>query len=207
MSTTLDFKNGEVGRGNLPGQSNRRALVLIDLQEDFFNPDLWPESTLPAMRSRLAAHVAEAVMACRSVGIPILWVRQEYAPDFSDAPPHARTHPHRYAVKGTQGAEFLRELPFDPSEPTISKNAFSAFFRTSLDEKLRQLGVGRVVLAGVTTAWCIRATATDAYQLGYQVELLKRGLAAFTEKDHAFSLRQLTALFADEIQIPDKQKL
>ena len=76
-------------------------------------------------------------------------------------PAHDHLHPHRHA-RPTTGSELVDGLHPAPGEHVISKKRFSAFWGTAAASLLRRLGVGHVVLAGVQTPNCIRATAFDA---------------------------------------------
>lgn len=177
------------------------ALLILDLLEDFFDPAIWPSSELPARRKELAGAAHAVVNAFRARGRPVLWIRQEFEPDLSDAPPHIRDRERRYTVKGTPGAAILSELRPGPDEPVLVKKRFSAFFQTPLDATLRAWGVDTVMLAGITTAWCVRAT--DAYQLGYRVQLLPEAIAGFTMADHQRALSEMTAWIATLVPLRD----
>ena len=54
----------------------------------------------------------------------------------------------------------------------IHKRYNSAFAHTDLDQKLKTLGVSRIVLAGAMTNWCIRSTAYAAIDRGYDLTLV-----------------------------------
>ena len=161
---------------------------MIDLIEDYFNADLWPSSVIPNKRKNLCRSANELVARCRAAEIPVIWVRQEFAPDFSDAFPHARAIGKRYAIKGTPGAQLLPELDVDHEDVVLTKKRFSAFYQTSLELLLIDRNVTEIILAGITTAWCVRSTAVDAYQRDYDVLLAKDCMAAFQEADHVDSM-------------------
>lgn len=86
-------------------------------------------------------------------------------------------------VSNTSGAALVSPLtPLPLSEPTIIKTRFSAFFATNLDLLLRRLGITEVILAGVQTPNCIRATAFDALALDYDVTVLSDGTGAASDQ-------------------------
>lgn len=172
------------------------ALIVVDLLVDFFDPKLWPESPLPGMRTGLVEGLQPALAWFRKRGRPVIWVRQAFAPDLSDAFPHMRRTGRVYTIRGTAGAEFLPELDVRADEAVIRKTRFSAFFGTGLAELLAERGCESVVLAGITTSWCIRSTATDAYQHDLDVCLLRDCLGGFSREDHARDLAAMDGYIA-----------
>ncbi|CUS45562.1 MAG: isochorismatase family cysteine hydrolase [Pseudomonadota bacterium] len=149
----------------------RTALVLVDLQNSFLHPqggNYYPAASalLPNLR-RLLAHA-------RSQGRLIIHVvdrHREGLADFesSKLPAHC--------IDGTFDAAFFEG--FGPPEPApaneliIVKRRFSAFLATDLDLLLRENGIGRLVLAGVKTNVCVRATIQDGFGLGYHCLLAR----------------------------------
>ncbi len=182
------------------------ALVILDLLEDFFDASLWPESIIPGARARLLERTNNLTQLCRAAGIPVIWFRQEFRPDLEDAFPHMRRSGKRYTLAGTKGCQLLSGLLVDAKDEVRLKTRFSAFFRTGLDETFERLGVKKVILAGITTAWCIRSTAVDAYQRDLEVIVAAECVAAFTANDHAHSVKAMEgyiAAFRSNAEIAD----
>jgi len=167
------------------------VLVVIDMIEDYFDPSIWPTSVIPSMRSSLVTSTNELVRGCRSAGIRVIWVGQEFDEDMSDAFPHARAAGMRYAVKGTPGSRLLAELEPHAHDKMLTKRRFSAFYETPLHAALLESGASTLILAGITTAWCVRSTAVDAYQRDYDVILAADCMAAFDEDAHRESLEAM----------------
>ncbi len=172
------------------------ALIIVDLLEDFFDAGLWPESVIPGARARLVDRTNELTKICRAAGIPVIWFRQEFRSDLEDAFPHMRRSGKRYTLAGTKGCQLLEELHVDASDEVKLKTRFSAFFRTGLEKDLEQLGVRTLILAGITTAWCIRSTAVDAYQRDFEVIVAADCVAAFAAEDHAHSVKAMDGYIA-----------
>src|SRR6202011_6012856 len=59
--------------------------------------------------------------------------------------------------------------PSGPREIVCAKRRYSAFFATDLALFLREQAIDRVVIAGVKTNVCIRATPQDAFAYGFDV--------------------------------------
>jgi nicotinamidase/pyrazinamidase len=90
----------------------------------------------------------------------------------------------QHCVAGTYGAEFAAALRLPPSAVIISKattlehDAYSSFLRTDMDRQLRDAGIRRIFIGGLTTDYCVLNTTRDALQLGYQVFVLVDAIRA-----------------------------
>jgi len=105
--------------------------------------------------------------------------------------PHARTPRPAH----TPGSELVDGLHPAPGEHVISKKRFSAFWGTGAASLLRRLGVGHVVLAGVQTPNCVRATAFDAVSEDFPaVSVLADATASATDEVQASNLADLRAV-------------
>ena len=125
----------------------------------------------PESRSRLIANTNQLIAAFRSADRPIIWVRQSFNPDLSDAFLEMRDRQIAVTIEGTRGAEIHGDLNRKLADTDITKKRYSAFFRTNLDEVLSTFGVDRVTIAGVNTHACIRMAAIDAYQRDLRVTI------------------------------------
>lgn len=79
----------------------------------------------------------------------------------------------------------------------IDKRHYSSFAGTDLDIRLRERHVDTVVLTGVLSDICVLHTAIDAYNLGYNIEIISSAVASMTDEAHQFALNHFkTALGA-----------
>lgn len=170
------------------------ALIVIDLLQDYFDPNIWPNSRIPAARERLTARTNELASMFRDHGRPVIWFRQEFQKDLSDAFLHMKRTGRRYTIAGTPGCELLPELEVLPTDTMLLKTRYSAFHKTVLESVLKEKAIRTVVLAGITTAWCIRSTATDAYQRDYDIIFAEDCIDGFTAEDHESSVRAMDGL-------------
>jgi nicotinamidase-related amidase len=173
------------------------VLLVIDMQVDFFDHD-----RLKARRGELVARTNELVSYMRKAGVPVIWVRQEFAADLTDAPLDVKRNGFRVTVAGTPGAAFLPELEVG-DDAVITKKRYSAFFGTSLDETLRSYRCERVIVAGVNTHACIRTTVVDAYQRDYDVILASDCIDSADAEHHDVSLRYMEGKLATSVGNPD----
>ena len=161
------------------------VLIVIDMLSDFMAD--WE----PGRRQKLVQSINELVAIFRDHSRPIIWVRQEFEPDLSDAFPEMKAKGIHTVIKGTPGCQILPELSVSPSDTVLVKKRYSAFFGTELDEKLALLMPDAIVLAGVNTHACIRTTAIDAYQRDWPVVLALDCIGSYDREHHEISLKYM----------------
>ena len=89
-----------------------------------------------------------------------------------------------HCVGGTHGADFALALSLPPDTTVISKatsrdrEAYSSFQGTDLDSHLREAGIRRLFIGGLTTDYCVLNTVRDARRLGYEVFVLADAIRA-----------------------------
>jgi len=170
----------------MPDVAVAAVLLIIDMLNDFF-----AEGPLAARRPALVRALNELVALFRGHGLPIIWVRQEFAPDLHDAFLALRDSGTPVTIGGTAGCQMLPDLDVRPGDRIVVKKRYSAFFGTDLDDVLDSLGPGALVLAGVNTHACVRTTAIDAYQRDYRVVIASDCVASYDEEHHQVTMRYL----------------
>jgi acyl-CoA reductase-like NAD-dependent aldehyde dehydrogenase/nicotinamidase-related amidase len=155
------------------------VLVLLDLQADFLaRPGLSPSA------ARLEDRIQTLLEGCRDRAIPVLHVRTLYRADGSDRMPHWKRAGTWACLEGTPGALPPAGLVEAAGEPVFRKRFFSAFGAPGLEARLRELNPGPLLLAGVYLHGCVRASALDAYERGYEVWIVDDAVGS-TEPVHA----------------------
>ncbi|MHB8070887.1 MAG: cysteine hydrolase family protein [Candidatus Cryosericum sp.] len=170
------------------------ALVVIDMQVDFLTPS---SPLYVAGGPAIAPAVHAVVERARSANVKIVHATRQHRPtgvdiDLSRLDLFTRSGP--FLVAGTTGAQEISLLEPAATDLTVIKTRWSAFFGTNLDLLLRRLGVHHVVLAGVQTPNCIRATAVDALSLDYATTVLSDATASQTEAIQASNLADMAAM-------------
>jgi nicotinamidase-related amidase len=166
-------------------EMKQAALIVIDMLNDFL--DQWP----PASREVLVNSTQDLVTMMRSMGRPVIWVRQEFESDLRDAFLEMRTKGIRITMKGTPGCQVVPKLDVAVGEPVVVKKRYSAFFGTNLDQLLAVLQPDPLILAGINTHACIRMTAIDAYQRDWPVVLAADCIGSHDKEHHEVSLRYM----------------
>lgn len=159
------------------------ALVVIDLQEDYFQD---PE--LGRCRASLVERCTALARDAHAAGAPVIEVHTVHAPDRSTWTIDMREDDEGVVIDGTPGSERLTELDLTPTV-VVHKTRDSAFFGTDLVEHLR--GVRRPALVGVSTESCVRATAADAYAHDLRSVLVADATASVDASEHDEVLRRL----------------
>jgi nicotinamidase-related amidase len=170
----------------------KMTLLIIDMLNDFFRQHV----RLAEQRSNLVASINMLAESFRSHGQPVLWVRQEFAPDLHDAFLEMRKHNLHVTIAGTDGCELLPELDYRPTDKTIVKKRYSAFFGTDLEATLKNPHPDLLVVAGINTHACVRTTVIDAYQRDYEVVVATDCIASYDEAHHEMTTQYLDGAIA-----------
>ncbi|GLQ90625.1 hypothetical protein GCM10007898_42010 [Dyella flagellata] len=162
------------------------VLLIIDMQVDFF-----AHEGLVRQRSALAAHTNALIAMARAAKVPIVWVKQEFLPDLSDASLEVKRGRISIVIAGTPGAMLLPELDAQVQDLVVVKKRYSAFFGTVLDTFLSRIGCTRLIVAGINTHACIRTTVVDAYQRDYEVILAGDCISSHDKTHHEISWKYM----------------
>ena len=171
----------------------RMTLIIIDMLNDFFRR----HANLAEQRSHLVASINTLTESFRQHDQPVLWVRQEFAPDLHDAFLDMRKNNLHVTIAGTDGCELLPDLDYRPTDKVIVKKRYSAFFGTDLEATLKDLRPDLLVVAGINTHACIRTTVIDAYQRDYEVVVATECIASNDEAHHEMTKRYLDGTIAN----------
>ncbi|MCV6984799.1 pyrazinamidase PncA [Mycobacterium shinjukuense] len=155
-----------------------RALIIVDVQNDFCEGGSLPVSGAHAVVRRINDYLASGP------GYQHIVATQDFHIDpgdhFSDHPDFATSWPP-HCRAGSPGAEFDPDLDTGPIEAVFRKGAYSAAYsgfegvddnRTPLLEWLRKRGVDKVDVVGLATDHCVRRTAEDAARAGFATRVL-----------------------------------
>jgi nicotinamidase-related amidase len=158
--------------------------------------DFFKEEPLAKQRVDLVCSVNALIALFRSNDLPIIWVRQEFAPDLSDAFLEMRRRGIAITIAGTDGCQILPELDYDPSDQVIVKKRYSAFFGTDLETILSSWNPDSIVVSGINTHACVRTSVIDAYQRDHDVVIASECVASYDDKHHCVTMRYLDGKIA-----------
>ena len=150
------------GMGQRIGFGARPAVLSIDMQYDFCDPDA-PTTLYPSIRSTYEP-IKRLAAAARAKNVPVLYTRGLVAADGSSAGLwRLKMNDHGMRgvqIEGSRGAEIIDELKPEPGDRVINKWRPSAFFRTDLEVFLGVSHIDTLLLCGTSMSGCVRATAT-----------------------------------------------
>jgi maleamate amidohydrolase len=187
--------SGRVGWGARP------AVVVIDLVRAYTHPD--GPFALPDAQAAVEA-TAELVETARGKDVPVVWTVVRYAAGLADGGLFVRKVP-ALACFAEDAAGNWGDLALEPvaGELVVVKQYASAFFGTSLATTLHTAGVDTLVIAGVSTSGCVRATAMDALNSGFRPQVVRDACADRTPALHDSNLADLDAKYADVVEMAE----
>lgn len=162
------------------------AVLVIDMQKDFFR-----DQFLKERQKTLVAEINSVIGLARARKYPIIWVRQEFEPDLSDAFLVMRRKKQYQTIRGTEGIQLVSGLDYRAGDHEIIKKRYSAFFKTDLEALLSTLRIETLVITGINTHACIRTTAIDAYQRDMNVIIPRTCISSSDEEHHRVSLKYM----------------
>jgi nicotinamidase-related amidase len=159
------------------------AVLAIDFQNESRAGGIYPVANY----DRILANAALVIDAARRARIPIIhvqaWIEPHERGDYRLLN-ETLIDDLRYAAAGSAGADICEEVAPEPGETVIRKRWPSAFQNTELAETLRRFGVRDLLVAGIWTDSCVRATVFDAVYAGYRAWLVKDACGSATDTMH-----------------------
>jgi nicotinamidase-related amidase len=179
------------------GLGRRPALVLVDIIRGFTDPDCplgsAADDVVEANRKLLAAF--------RAKNLPVFFTTVIYHNDQQARVFRDRVPALELLKPGAHWVEVDPRLEPAEGERIVEKQWASGFFKTDLDESLRAMGVDSLVVTGLTTSGCVRATAVDGLQYDYKVVVPAEAVGDRNEEAHRANLFDLNAKYADVLDL------
>src|SRR5689334_16592140 len=209
MATETDSESRDLyqaqGMGRRIGFGRRPAVLVIDMQHDFCDPDapttLWPsiETTYDPIRD-----LCESARARR---LPVFYTQGLVAADGSSSGLWRLKMRHhgegRIQIEGSKGAAIIPELAPQPGDHVIRKWRPSAFFRTDLEIFLGSLAIDTLLVCGTSVSGCVRATVTDAFMRDIRCMVIRECVADRTPAVMKANLFDMDQKYADVLSIAD----
>jgi len=193
-SLASNYARGGFNQQLQPGA--RPALLVID----FVKAYLLPGSPLYAGVDAAHAAAVKLLGAARAAGVPVIHTNVEYQPGGRNGGVFFRKVPALRSFEAgahPELAAFGEGLEPATGETLITKQYASAFFGTSLASTLTSLGVDTVLIAGVSTSGCVRASAVDCCQHGFIPVVVRDAVGDRAPGPHEANLFDLQAKYAE----------
>lgn len=180
--------NRRLGFGACP------AVLIVDMCQAYFvegSPLCLPDaSAIEGCRTLVAA--------AREMSVPVLWSRVEFEPGGADGGVFFRKVAALSVFeRGGALGEWVPGLAPEPDEAVFTKQQASSFFETGLAEYLGSTGIDTLVIGGVSTSGCVRASAVDACQYGFVPIVVDEACGDRSDELHRNTLFDLDAKYAD----------
>jgi len=189
----MDLERKSLGLGTRP------ALIVVDMINGF------TDATCP-----LGSECYDVVTANRQI---LRIMRQKNLPIFFTTvtyrnPNQARVFRNRIPALDvlTPESEWVKvdaRLSRQDSDPLIEKLWASSFFGTDLSVQLSELNVDSLIVTGLTTSGCVRATVVDGLQLDYPVIVPREAVGDRNSEAHEANLFDMHAKYADVVSLDD----
>jgi maleamate amidohydrolase len=181
--------------GHLPF-GKRPALIIID----FVMAYLEPASPLYAGVEDALASNERVLAAARNAAIPVIFTNVVYTPGGRDGGIFYRKVPAlKLFERGNPLGAFPPTLQPEGDELVISKQYASAFFGTHLASTLTAMQIDTLLITGLSTSGCVRATALDACQHGFAPFVIREACGDRHSAPHEANLFDLQAKYAEVI--------
>jgi nicotinamidase-related amidase len=182
------------------------ALLVIDMQRDFLEPDGYAaHAGLDIWLLRAAiAPLVQLIAAARDCGMHVIHTREGHVADLSDCPPYklqrslqagaeigANGPLGRLLVRGEYGHDFIDALQPIADETVIDKAGYSAFHDTGLQNVLESRGIDALLITGITTEVCVSSTLRSAIDRGYVCHTVADACASAYPDLHVAALRMI----------------
>lgn len=192
------------------------ALLVIDMQNGFCHPDSRMEKAGigTANQRAIVPNVLRLIDLARGWGMPVLWSQQIHFPE--DVTRRRRRIPSHQAkqqwtpcLRGTWEVDLIEEVvpALKPEDYVVEKHRASMFFETTLDAKLRMLGIDQVVVSGTTTAFCVETTIRDAYYRDYDVIAVRDCIADPRPRFHEDTMAKVETFFGAVVTLDELPSL
>ena len=199
MNWTTEFEShyGDREFGESVGMGERPALLIIDLINAFTDP----ESDLGTDASTVLEQSRRLLETFREHDLPRYFTTVAFEASYGDAGRFIEKVPALRELRlGTDAVEVDKRVAPTADERVILKKYASAFFGTDLTTELTTHGVDTLVIAGVTTSGCVRATAVDSLQYGYRTIVPADAVGDREEGPHRANLFDIDAKYGDVVR-------
>lgn len=189
------------GFGRAVPRGTRPAVLVIDYTYGFTDPGSYP--TAADMTAQIEATRRLTDLA-RSKGFPVIYTVIAYQLGEIAMLPWLRKAPGMAALlEGSRLVEVDARTGIQPGDPVITKKGASAFAGTHLAALLAGAGVDTLVVTGATTSGCVRASAVDAVQAGFNVLVPADCCADRAEAPHDANLYDIGQKYGDVTDAAD----
>lgn len=198
MTETLDQNYARAGYHARQVWGKRPALLLVDFAQAYFDPAS-PLYGGEGCQTALT-HAKILLAQARATKTPVIFTEVRYIAGGADGGVFFRKAPPLKVLEwGNPLGDLAPDLARNPDEIMVIKQYPSAFFGTSLAATLTSMQVDTVLLTGLTTSGCVRATCVDAMSHGFITLVVGDACGDRADGPHKSNLFDMSAKYADLI--------
>ena len=179
------------------GMGQRPALIVVDVVVGFTDP----ACPLGSEADDVVQTNIELMNAFHQAQMPVVLTTVVYHNEEQASVFRARVPALNLLTPDSQWVQFDPRLPIVETDLQLEKRHASSFHGTDLDNWLRANQVDTVVVTGLTTSGCVRATAVDGLQNNYRVLVPREACGDRDEQAHEANLYDLNAKYADVVSL------
>ncbi|PPF85652.1 isochorismatase [Subtercola sp. Z020] len=190
----------EAGFGGHLRPGRKPAVVFVDFVRAYFEPG---QQLYMGLDDCLGS-AGRVLAAAREAGVLIVHTKVSFAAGGIDGGQFFRKVGALASFVGdTPAGEIMPQVRPDPGEPVLVKQYASAFFGTSLASTLQANGVDTLIITGVSTSGCVRATAVDALQHGFVPLVVRDAVGDRADGPHEANLYDIQAKYGEVVSERD----
>lgn len=190
------FTDDEAGFTRHLAPGAKPAVVFVDFVRAYFEPG---EQLYMGLDDCLVS-AQRVLAAAREAGVLVVHTKVSFAAGGVDGGQFFRKVGALASFVGdTPAGQIMPEVQPLPSEPVLVKQYASAFFGTSLASTLQATGVDTLIITGVSTSGCVRATAVDAMQHGFVPLVVRDAVGDRADGPHEANLYDIQAKYGEVV--------
>lgn len=184
---------------NSLGIVGRPALLLVDMINGFTSSRCPLGTDCP----EVVAANARLLAAFRARGLPVVFTTVVYHRDDQAKVFRARIPALNCLTPDSEWVQVDPALQPIAGELLVEKQWASSFYGTELDAELKAMNVDTLIVTGLTTSGCVRATVVDGLQHDYVVIVAEEAVGDRNAEAHAANLFDMHAKYADVVKVDD----
>lgn len=189
----------DIGFNGRLGFGDRLAVLVVDMCRAYFT-----DGSPLNLGSRDAIEGCVALVdAARTAGVPVIWTRVEFEPGGNGGVFYRKVGALASFDRGNPLGDWLPELQPAEDEPVITKQAASSFFGTDLVDQLAARDIDTVIIGGVSTSGCVRASAIDACQYDIVPIVVPEACGDRRPETHESNLFDIDAKYGDVVPLSE----
>ena len=181
------------------GLGKKPALIVVDVVKGFTDP----ACPLGSAADNVVAANCTLMEAFHQRHLPVVLTTVIYRHADQASVFRTKVPALNLLTPDSEWVQFDQRLPKLPTDIVLEKRHASAFHGTDLNEQLRALGVDSLVVTGLTTSGCVRATAVDGLQNNFAVVVPREAVGDRDPDAHRSNLYDLNAKYVDVMSIEE----